>query len=239
MSEKEFILKNEDIEDGGDVDEEVEFSYDGYQVVRREFYAHTYDAAVNFKYDSITFNTACVSKFDTDYIHILINPTDKKMAIKMCDSDAKDAVKWSRFNKRQEKKVPRKILCRLFCAKLFSLLGWIPDYKYKLQGNLVKHEGQFLLLFDFTETEVYTPIEKNEDGTKKKQNPYYPQDWKDSFGLPVIEHAKTLDFIVKGYQMLEYEQIRKAKKKKVQKEDIATGQTTLFDIISGDNNANK
>lgn len=238
MLKDDIVLRQDEIEDGGDVDELEEFSYEGYQVVRREFYAHLYDAAVNFKCDSITFNTACINKLDTDYIHVLINPLEKKMAIRLCSEDAKDAVRWARYNKKQQKKVPRRILCRLFCAKLFDMLEWNPEYKYKLQGNLVQNDGDILVLFDFSETEIYTPVEKNEDGTKKKTAPYFPVDWKTSFGLPVTEHNKALDVLIQGYQRLEYEQLRKVSKKKVKKEEvISSKQQSLFDIDGGDNNA--
>ena len=35
---------------------EDEFTYDGYQVVRKELFAHLRDPAVTIRYDSITFN---------------------------------------------------------------------------------------------------------------------------------------------------------------------------------------
>lgn len=52
----EIILKTEDVsyDDDEDIEEVDDFDYTGYEVVRREFYAHLYDAAVNFK--MIVFN---------------------------------------------------------------------------------------------------------------------------------------------------------------------------------------
>lgn len=43
--------------------EELEsaFSYDGYQVVRKELFAHLRDPAIVIRKDSITFNTACIT----------------------------------------------------------------------------------------------------------------------------------------------------------------------------------
>ena len=42
--------------------EELEstFSYDGYQVVRKELFAHLRDPAIVIRKDSITFNTVCM-----------------------------------------------------------------------------------------------------------------------------------------------------------------------------------
>ncbi len=40
---------------------EKEFSYDGYQVVRKELFAHLRDPAIVIRKDSVTFNTACIN----------------------------------------------------------------------------------------------------------------------------------------------------------------------------------
>ena len=39
---------------------ELEFSFEGYQVVRRELFAHINDPAVTIRRDSVTFNNACI-----------------------------------------------------------------------------------------------------------------------------------------------------------------------------------
>lgn len=228
----EIILKTEDVsyDDDEDIEEVDDFDYTGYEVVRREFYAHLYDAAVNFKNDSIQFNTACVNKINGLYIHLLVNPTDKKMVIKECDEDAKDAVRWCRISKKTGKKVPRKILCRLFALKMFDLLGWNVNYKYKLQGNLIRSNDELLIVFDLTATEIYTPVEKDSDGNKIKSTPYYPEGWRESFGLLVDKHQNALIVnLLEGYARLEVATKKKAKKKK----EEATIQQSLFDLENG------
>jgi len=53
---------------------EGSFSYDGYQIVRREMFAHLREPAVVIRKESITFNTACINGLeDAVYIQILIN----------------------------------------------------------------------------------------------------------------------------------------------------------------------
>ena len=39
---------------------EQTFDYDGYQVARRELFAHLRDPAIVIRKDSVTFNTACM-----------------------------------------------------------------------------------------------------------------------------------------------------------------------------------
>jgi hypothetical protein len=218
MSKDVLILKKEDIYGDEDVDEVEEFSFNGYQVVRREFYAHTFDAAISFKYDSFTFNTACINKLDTMYVHLLVNPTEKKMVIRGCDEDAKDAVRWCRFNKKLNKRMPRKILCRLFAAKVYDLLNWFGDYKYKLQGNIVKTPEEKLIVFDLTETEVYSPVDK--DGVSKGQV-FFPEDWKNSFGMSVEQHHQSLVLnLLDGYERLEDQQKRQSHGRRITNDSI-------------------
>ena len=59
--------------------EESNFSYAGYQVVRREFVSHRFDPAMTVRVGSITFNNACIKAFENaTYVQFLINPTEKK-----------------------------------------------------------------------------------------------------------------------------------------------------------------
>ena len=44
------------------VTEDDAFSYDGYQVVRGEFFAHTYEPSFTFNSSKVSVNTACIKK---------------------------------------------------------------------------------------------------------------------------------------------------------------------------------
>ena len=60
-----------------------DFSYDGYQVVRRELFAHLREPAVVIRRDSVTFNTACIAGLeDAVYIQILVNQDNKRMVVR-------------------------------------------------------------------------------------------------------------------------------------------------------------
>ena len=67
------------------VTEDDAFSYDGYQVVRGEFFAHTYEPSFTFNSSKVSVNTACIKKLpDTDFVQILVNPDEKKL---VCTTD--------------------------------------------------------------------------------------------------------------------------------------------------------
>lgn len=55
--------------------EDDAFSYEGYQVVRGEFFAHTYEPSFTFNANKVSVNTACIKKLpQTDFVQILVNP---------------------------------------------------------------------------------------------------------------------------------------------------------------------
>ena len=54
------VLSREEQLEARRLAEENNFSYAGYQVVRREFVSHRFDPAMTVKVNSITFNNACM-----------------------------------------------------------------------------------------------------------------------------------------------------------------------------------
>ena len=59
------------------------FSYDGYQVVRGEFFAHTFEPSITFSDSRVYVNMACLNRMPTvEYIQILINQQMKKLVVR-------------------------------------------------------------------------------------------------------------------------------------------------------------
>ena len=68
--------------------EDDAFSYEGYQVVRGEFFAYTYEPSFTFNANKVSVNTACIKKLPkTDFVQILVNPDEKKLAVRPCQED--------------------------------------------------------------------------------------------------------------------------------------------------------
>lgn len=175
------------------------FDFDGFQVVRREFFAHLNEPSISFANSKLKVNSACLSKFpQTEYVQALVNQTTKILAIRPCREGDKDSFLWCTTSNGKRK--PKDVTCRLFTALITSLMDWNPDYRYKILGKLIRANGQFLIAFDLTATEVYQRIER-EDGTPKmSRTPVYPASWQNQFGLPVNEHKKSLQInIFDGY----------------------------------------
>lgn len=210
-----------------------DFSYDGYQVVRRELFAHLREPAVVIRRDSVTFNTACIAGLeDAVYIQILVNQENKRMVVRKCEENDKDALRWC--VEKPDKRKSRKMTNKLFSAMMYDMMGWDLDCRYKMLGYKITHEDETMYIFDLLEPEIYmdtkrkrkkadsvqktdanvAPEELTKEQMEEQQKeeiavkverklnriPFYPKEWKDSFGLPVKEHEKALETNLKeGY----------------------------------------
>lgn len=223
------MMINQTIENTENIDQKAlelaqDFSYDGYQVVRRELFAHLREPAVVIRRDSVTFNTACIAGLeDAVYIQILVNQDNKRMVVRKCEENDKDALRWC--IEKPDKRKSRKMSNKLFSAMMYDMMGWNTDCRYKILGHKITHEDETMYIFDLLETEIFMDTKRkkkaNPDSLEKKEElvtaetdqtpeqnqeeiaakvarklnkiPFYPKDWKDSFGLSVEEHKKALE----------------------------------------------
>lgn len=163
-------------------------NYTGYEVVRREYFAHLREPAIILQDYKIKLNTACLRKLpDMEYVQMLVNQETKKLAARPCQESEKDsiAIKTPRGN-------PRAVTGRLFYAKLFTLMDWNPDYKYKILGKLVQGNDDAILLFDLTAPQIFRREIISDGKVKTSRTPIFPESWKNQFGLPVEEHRQQL-----------------------------------------------
>lgn len=189
--------------------EDENFSYDGYQVVRGEFFAHVYEPSITFNNCKVSLNTACIKKLPTvEYVQILVNPDSMKLVVRPCQEDDKDSFLWC-ITKNGKRK-PKQITCRMFFAKLVSLMDWNPNYRYKLLGKIIKSDEQYLIIFDLTATETYQRTIKDDGKVRTSRIPTFPAEWQNQFGLPVEEHQKLLQVnIFDGYTVFGIQEKKK------------------------------
>lgn len=184
------------------------FTYDGFQVVRREMFAHIGVPAVVIRNDSITFNTACIKGFeDVVYIQILISRNQKRIVIRKCDEDDNDALRWC--IKKNDTRKTRKIMGRRFTEMIYGMMGWNKGCRYKITGHRIQFNGDTVFVFELSEPEIFKERPKRTADEEKKmaesmtpeeievlkkkeakesRKPFYPDDIENTFGLPVKEH---------------------------------------------------
>ena len=141
------------------------FSYENFRVIRKELFAHLRDPALTIRPDSITFNTACINKLeDVSHIKIYIDHNAKQLAIKDCDPDDKNAIRWCIVKKDGARK-SRKVVGREFSKMIYDLMGWDTTKRYKIIGFLIEVDGEKVFLFDMTMTENFDAVSKKRKKT--------------------------------------------------------------------------
>ena len=169
------------------------FSFEGFQVVRREFISHQFDPAMTIRGTSVTFNNACISRLENaTYINFLINTSTMLLVIRSVQEGAKHAVRWCLV--KGDKRKSRQITCRPFTEKLYALMNWDPVYRYKMQGWKIKYMGEDLYVFDLREVECFIPQHRDpKTGKAPRAKAVLPEGWRDSFGVSVEENEAAMD----------------------------------------------
>lgn len=97
------------------------------------------------------------------YIKFYIDHNAKQLAIKECDPDDKNAIRWC-IEKKDGTRKSRKITGREFSNMIYTLMEWDRKKRYKIIGFLIEVDGEDVFLFDLTMTEKFD----TKKGTKKK-----------------------------------------------------------------------
>ena len=88
-------LSRKEREEAARIAAEAGFSFEGYQVVRREFFSHKFDPTLTIRSNGITFNNACISRLDeVVYVQVLINPDTVALTVKLLKKDGRS---WTRI----------------------------------------------------------------------------------------------------------------------------------------------
>lgn len=165
--------------------------FNGYQVVRGEFLSRTNMPAIRFDGVRLSVNAACLRKIpDISYVQFLVNPSEQKLVLRPCSEDDKDAFLWCSV--KDSKRTPRKIVCRLFTAKLAELMGWHMDKIYRIMGTVLKTNSELIMLFDLKSAEAVCREVKNCEAKGAVRKYYFPEEWRDCFGLTVKEHEMSM-----------------------------------------------
>lgn len=192
--ESEYLFENvKEITPNPDETEVVDLS--GFQVTKAELFAHLREPAITVWSDRLKFNMACLRRFPgITHIQLLIHPEQKRIIIRPCDKDAPESLRWCSGGGEKEIR-NRDMICRIFAAKLFDLMEWNKDYRYKMLGKPATCDNELLFLFLLTDFELFV-----NEGKGKRARSYLPREWRDCFGPPVeqVEQAYKID-LADGY----------------------------------------
>lgn len=180
------------LKDEGEEQEEVSLA--GFQVTKAELFAHTREPAVTVWENRIKFNMACLRKFPgVTHIQLLIHPDQQRLIVRPCKADAPDSLRWASGGGERETK-NRDMICQIFAAKLFELMNWDKQYRYKMLGKPAVCNGEALYLFKLNDFELFV------NTGKRSRRSYLPLEWRDYFGIPIETHEEEYKIdLAEGY----------------------------------------
>jgi hypothetical protein len=178
------------------------FDFDGFEVVRREWFSKANCPAVTFRYGSVTFNVRAIRKLDEcSHIQILMNYEKKLIIAKPCEEDDNDSLQWSKINKFG-KASPRTITGKVFTAQLYKDMKWNIESTVKVLGTLLKCQNEKIFVFNLINAEAYLKLaEPYEDDPKRhKRVPYEPEHWQGHYGQSYEESKEPIITTFEGME---------------------------------------
>ena len=127
---------------------------------------------------------------DVRYVQFLINPSERKLILRSCGADDKGSFMWCGF--KGGKPTPRKIVCRLFAAKLAELMGWSMDKKYRIMGTAIKTNSESLMFFDLNAAEIFCRAVKKGETGGTVRNTCFPEEMSGHFGAVVKKSEASI-----------------------------------------------
>lgn len=176
--------------------EELEFEkFDGYELPPRTQFSMVKKPAVSIKYGEMTFNMACIRLFEgIKYILPIVNTAKKRMALIMCPEEDSASVEWAR--QKNGVWVNKSISSLEFLEKMFRMMNWNRECRYKVLGRVANSDQGLVMLFDLEEAIMFTPqpqefTDPMTGEVKKKQVKFFPDIYKGRIGRSYNDYVAT------------------------------------------------
>lgn len=163
------------------------------EVLRAEFASSTFKPKVILSYETISFNKSCLNLLpDTRFVNVLIDRSKKRIIILPVSKHAKDALQWCGVSRTGE---VRKRLCtaKKFGEKLYDMMRWVKENKYRILAYYQEIEGVRLLVFNLCEYEMVVPdfVTTKTGKVMKRGRVYLPGEWENGFGMSFTQHSEA------------------------------------------------
>lgn len=172
--------------------EEIDCAISESELLYRNFVSCRGEPAFTFSGLRISVNNACVRKaMDHDYIQILINRQKKLLIVRPCEENELHSFQWCVW--KEGRKLARPITAKIFYMKVYSMMGWNPEDRYRVIGKVIRSNDQEMILFNLLDAERYERMQPaNGKRGRTSRTPVYPVNWRDQFGIPYEGHQKAL-----------------------------------------------
>ena len=153
------------------------------------FFAQTKEPALTISGKTVTVNAAAVRLFpEVEYMEILINTEDQKVAFEPCSELNIRGYKWAREKEGKRYATTRTGLPFVLC--ICQIMHWDPNKRYKIRGKKIPDKtGKEILVFDLHANQGF---EKPTPGEKGKTRSTILTGWNGVFGPKYQESESTL-----------------------------------------------
>ena len=173
------------------------------EVLRTELASSLFKPKIILGYDNISFTKACVKLFpDTQYVNILIDRMKKRIIVLPVHQHAKDALRWC--NVKDGEAVKRTCTAKKFGEKLYDMMSWVKENKYRVLAYYQEIEGVRLLVFNLTEHEIVVPqfITTKTGKVMKRGKVCLASEMESGFGMTLSEHSVANDVELNAHYTL-------------------------------------
>jgi len=173
------------------------------EVLRTELASSFYKPKIILSYDKISFTKSCVQLLpDTQYVNILVDRGKRRIIVLPVHKHAKDALRWC--NVRNGGVVKRVCTAKKFGEKLYNMMHWIKENKYRVLAYYQEVEGITLLVFNLAEYEMIVPqfITTKTGKVMKRGKVYLADEMENGFGMPLSEHSEANNVEINAHYTL-------------------------------------
>ena len=166
---------------------------EGYLLPPRTQFPMLKKPTVSIKYREININMACVRLFEgVQHVLPIIHPVKHRLAFVPCAEEESSSVEWARL--KDGVWVNKTITSLEFVEKIFALMNWDRNARYKTVGRVSNSTSGLILVFDLEEAVAFDPkvseyVDQQTGEIKRHRTIYYPDYYKDCIGKSYNDYA--------------------------------------------------
>jgi len=188
------------------LDQKAQMEYEeleGYELPPRSQFSMLSKPALSIKYREFTCNMACIRLFEgVKHVLPIVNPVKKRFAVVPCAEEESSSVEWAR--QKDEKWMNKTVTSLEFIEKIYAMMNWDRNCRYKILGRVANSSSGLILIFDLPEAIFFAakPTEYLDQETGKvvkRKTIYYPDEYKDRIGKSYNDYVAARQMSVFEY----------------------------------------
>lgn len=166
---------------------------DDYVVPPRMFFSMLKKPAVSIRPNRLEFSMSSIRLFEgVRYVLPMTSEKKKRMVIAICAEEEISSIEWAR--QKEEKWVNRSITCPEYADRLYRMMGWNRECRYKAYGHLSSSERGLVIVFDLDAAVMFDPLpeeyfDKRANRMKKRVSKYYPDEIRMKLGRSYSDYV--------------------------------------------------